>query len=329
MPDVSMVPQVSVIIPVYNVSGFIRRCCNSLFSQTLQSIEYIFVDDGSSDESLCIINQVLDQFPSRRNQVVFVSHFENRGVGVARYVGIKRATGEYIAHCDSDDWVESSLYEKLYLRAKKSNADVVTCGYYVDATDGTRISLTLPLVNTKPLTFSISPQSGALWTKLIRRSFLEGNHLEVPLDINWGEDLCLSLKALLLSRNTQYINEILYHHVLNDDSLTFSVSTTQCLDLIKCGSVVEAFLSDHCLLDKYSSQLNWLKFQLKQYLLIFPQTRDIHLWRSIYPECHHNILQYNTMTYLKASSWLIVHRIETLALLILRLRDILSNIKHR
>ena len=324
-----MEPQVSVIIPVYNASEFISRCCDSLFCQTLQSIEYIFVDDGSSDESLCIINQVLDKYPSRHNQVVFVSYSDNRGVGMARNAGIKRATGEYIIHCDSDDWVEPNFYEIMYFRAKKTNADVVTCGYYVDAANGTRSNQTPPLVNTDPLSFSISPQTGALWTKLIRRSFLEEHHLEVPLDINWGEDLCLSLEALLLSQNTQSIKEILYHHVLNEDSLTYSVSVAQCLDLVKCGSVVENYLKEHSMQKQYSSQLNWLKFQLKQYLLIFPQSRDIHLWRSIYPECHQNILQYETMTYLKVSSWLIVHNFELLALFLLRLRDILSNFKNR
>ena len=329
MPDVFKEPQVSVIIPVYNASGFISRCCESLFCQTLQSIEYVFVDDGSSDESLCIINQVLDKYPSRRSQVVFVSYLNNRGVGVARNAGIKRATGEFIIHCDSDDWVESSLYERLYFRAKETNADVVTCGFFVDASDGTRSSLTSSLANTDPPSFSISPQTGSLWTKLIRRRFLEDNRLEVPLDINWGEDLCLSLEVLLLSQSTQSINEILYHHVLNEDSLTYSVSIAQCLDLVKCGFVIEDFLKAHCLLEKYSFQLNWLKFQLKQYLLVFPQTREIELWRSTFPECHHDILQYETMSYLKVSAWLIVHRFETLALVLLRLRDILSNFKNR
>lgn len=329
MPDVSMEPQVSVIVPVYNSSEFIGRCCDTLFGQTLQSIEYIFVDDGSSDESLCIINQVLDKYPSRRDQVVFVSYQNNRGVGVARNAGIQRATGEYIIHCDSDDWVESSLYEKLYLKAKETNADVVTCGYFVDAADGTRSRETPPLVNVDPLSFSISPQTGALWTKLIRRGFLEEHHLDVPLDINWGEDLCLSLEALLLSRNTQFINEILYHHVLNEDSLTYSVSVAQCLDLVKCGSVVENYLNEHGLLDKYSFQLNWLKFQLKQYLLIFSQTRDINLWKSIYPECHQYILHYQTMTYLKVSAWLIVHHLNLFALIVLKIRDFLSPFKNR
>jgi hypothetical protein len=137
------------------------------------------------------------------------------------------------------------------------------------------------------------------------------------------------LEALLLSRNTHYIDEFLYHHVLNEASLTHSVSTSQCLDLIKCGSIVENFLKEHCLLEQYSFQLNWLKFQLKQYLLIFPQTRDVTLWKSIYPECHQNILQYETMAYLKVSAWLIVHHLNKFALIVLKLRDFLSFIKNR
>lgn len=324
-----MNPKVSVIVPVYNSSRYIEKCCHSLFGQTLDSLQYIFVDDGSDDGSIEAVKKVLSDYPHRSAQVAIVNHTVNEGVGSARRAGIKYTTGEYIIHCDSDDWVESDLYEKLYLRAKETNADVVICGYYVDAVDGSKTSVTPPLVNVDPLSFSISPQTGALWTKLIRRKFLEENHLEVPSEINWGEDLCLSLEVFLLSQNVQSISDILYHHVLNEDSLTHAVSTAQCLELVKCGSVIEDFLIEHSLLDQYSTQLNWLKFQLKQYLLIFPYTRDIQLWKSIYPECHQHILQYETMTYLKISAWLIVHHFESTALFFLRLRDILSNFTKR
>ncbi len=324
-----MIPKVSVIIPVYNSSKYISKCCRSLFGQSLDSLQFIFVDDGSKDGSLDCVKNILSNYPKRINQVSFIILDRNSGVGTARQAGLKDAKGEYIIYCDSDDWVEALLYEKLYFRAKATNADVVTCGYFVDASDGTRICQTSSLVNIDSFSFSISPQTGALWTKLIRRRFLEETGLKVPLNINWGEDLCLSLEVLLLSRNTQSINEILYHHVLNEASLTYSVSTSQCLDLVQCGSVIEDFLSEHGLTDYYHYQLNWLKFQLKQYLLIFPQTRDIRLWKTIYPECHHDILHYKTMMYLKVSSWLVVHHFPAIALWILRMRDVLSSLKHR
>jgi hypothetical protein len=177
--------------------------------------------------------------------------------------------------------------------------------------------------------FSISPQTGALWVKLIKRSFLEKNKLEIPSDIIWGEDLCMSIEALLLSENTQHFDEILYHHVLNEDSLTHSVTKRMCLDLIKCGLVIEDFLKTHSLLDRYSSQLNWLKFQLKQYFLIFPQTRNIQMWKSVYPECHSEILRYQTATYLKVSAWLLVHNCDRVGMLVLKMRDVLSSLRRR
>lgn len=324
-----MEPQVSVITVFYNSSKYIERCCNSLFCQTLPYIQYIFVDDGSVDNSKYIIEQVLERYPSRKNQVEFLSSKDNHGVGGARNAGLKRTKGEYITHCDSDDWVEPTLYEKLYKKAKETNADIVTCGYYVDAADNKLISSTPPVVIVDSVSFSISPQTGALWNKLIKRTYIENNKLEIPSDITWGEDLCLSLKALLLTKEVQSYDDSLYHHVVHEDSLTHDVSYSQCLDLVKCALIIEDFLKEHSLLEAYILQLNWLKFQSKQYFLIFPHTRDIEMWKSIYPECHQDILHYQTSTYLKVSSWLIVHNFDSVARCVLKLRDVLSSFKHR
>ena len=101
------------------------------------------------------------------------------------------------------------------------------------------------------------------------------------------------------------------------------------MSLIRSGHVIEDFLKKYTLSEKYSFQLNWLKFQLKQYLLIFPQTRDIQLWKSIYPECHKDLIHYNTMRYLKVASWLLVHHSDNAAISVLKLRDILSPLKNR
>ena len=323
-----MTPKVSVIVPVYNSSKYIAKCCRSLFEQTLDSLQFIFVDDGSNDGSLNIVGIILNEYPNRRNQVVFVYRNENRGVGAARHIGLREASGEYIIFCDSDDWVESDLYEKLYLKAHYSNADIVNCGFKVDSIDGVTSCQVFPLNQTEPLLFSISPKTGALWVKLIKRSFLEKNRLEIPSDIIWGEDLCLSIEALLLSEKTQHFDELLYHHVINEGSLTHSVTKRMCLDLIKCGHIIESFLKAHSLIDSYSFQLNWLKFQLKQYLLIFPQTRDIQMWKSVYPECHVGILRYQTAFYLKVSAWLLVHNCDRMGILVLKMRDVLSSLKH-
>ncbi len=325
-----MSPKVSVIIPIYNSSLYIARCCRSLFDQTLDSLQYIFVDDGSDDGSLDIINAILIEYPHRLDQVICISQPEHLGVGYARQIGLERAKGDYIIHCDSDDWVEPKAYESLYQRAYDSNADIVTCGYSIDW-EGKDQSVMVPALcsDHKPLSFDIGPQTGSLALKLIRRKLIDKYNLQVTERIIWGEDFCLSLEALLLSDNTKNVDEPLYHYVQHDHSLTHSLTLEKCLSLIKCGEVIESFLKEHALYRQYAFQLNWLKFQLKQYLLIFPQTRNISLWRTIYPECHHDLLQYHCSRYLKLSAWLIVHNFGRVAVCVLKMKDIVSSLKYR
>ncbi len=325
-----MIPKVSVIIPIYNSSKYISRCCRSLFNQTLDSLEYIFVDDGSEDGSRDVIKEILSDYPHRSSQVVYIRLKENLGVGAARNIGLRQAKGEYVIHCDSDDWVEQGAYEFLYQKAIESKAEIVTCGYYIDWEGKERSDIvSAPQFDRSSLIFDIGPQTGALWIKLIRRKLLVDNNLQVPNDIDWGEDLCLSLESLLLSENIQYVQEHLYHYVQHDDSLTHYLSIGKCLSLIKCGHVIEFFLKEHNLDNQYAFQLNWLKFQLKQYFLIFPQTRNIALWKSLYPECHRSLLAYKCPTYLKISAWLIVHHLEVIAIFILNIKDIVSPLKYR
>ena len=325
-----MNPKVSVIIPVYNSSKYIARCCHSLFGQTFDSLQYIFVDDGSDDGSLDVIKEILSEYPNRLPQVSFLIHDENKGVGAARQYGLAESRGEYVTHCDSDDWVESDAYRILYEKAISEDADIVTCAYCIDSEDGTTIK-TVPSIqnDSKELSFDIGPRTGSLVLKLIRRDLILNNNLQVPRKLKWGEDFCLSLESLLLSRKTVCVNLPLYHYVQHKDSLTHTLTTEKCLSLINCGHVIESFLKQHNLSSNYVYQLNWLKFQLKQYLLVFPQTRDIQLWKSHYPECHQDILSYPSASYLKLSAWLIVHHMTPVARFVLQSRDLISSYKNR
>ena len=103
-------PKVSVVIPVYGVEKYIERCARSLFEQTMQEgIEYIFVDDCSPDRSIEILEKVLKEYPHREPQVKIIQHSKNQGIFYTRNTGVENATGEYIIHCDSDDWVEPDI----------------------------------------------------------------------------------------------------------------------------------------------------------------------------------------------------------------------------
>ena len=104
-----IMPKVSVIVPVYGVERYMERCARSLFEQTLDDIEFIFVDDCSPDRSLDILNEVLEEYVDRQLQTQIVRLDQNGGLPNARKVGLRLATGNYIIHCDSDVWVERDM----------------------------------------------------------------------------------------------------------------------------------------------------------------------------------------------------------------------------
>ena len=118
--------KVSIIVPVYNVEKYLRKCLNSLVNQTLTDIEVILVNDGSKDKSQEIINEFKEKYPEK------IKAFEtvNGGAAKARNYALEHVTGEYIGFVDSDDYVEEDMYEKLYNKAIEENAEIVCCNYY-------------------------------------------------------------------------------------------------------------------------------------------------------------------------------------------------------
>lgn len=115
-------PKVSVIIPVYNVEKYLKQCLDSVVNQTLQDIEIICVNDGSTDNSL----KILEEYAQKDNRIIIISQ-ENQGQSVARNIALEKATGEYVGFVDSDDYIDSNFYEELYRHAKKNNTDIA-CG---------------------------------------------------------------------------------------------------------------------------------------------------------------------------------------------------------
>lgn len=119
---------ISIIVPVYNVSEYLRKCLDSLINQTYQNLEIIVVDDGSTDNSGKICDQYMEQFPDRIRCI----HTENHGLSAARNVGLDYSNGEYVTFVDSDDWVEPEMVEILLDNLIRSNADISSCGMKID-----------------------------------------------------------------------------------------------------------------------------------------------------------------------------------------------------
>ena len=132
-------PKVSVIVPVYNAGLFIERCVRSLFEQTLEDIEYIFVDDCSPDNSMDILLNVIEEYPHRKPNVTIMRHEVNTGQSGARKTGMHVAKGEYIIHCDADDWVDVDMYERMYRLAVEKDVEAVCCDIVLECDGFSRV----------------------------------------------------------------------------------------------------------------------------------------------------------------------------------------------
>lgn len=316
-------PKVSVVIPVYKAEAFIEKCCRSLFEQTLESLEYIFINDCTPDDSVQVINRVLEDYPSRKHQVHFINHIENKGVAITRERGNSHATGEYIIHCDSDDWVDRQAYEIMYNEAVLQNAEIVGCAYVVPGDEDIIFKYPVDEENKDNLNFSIQPLYGAVWNKLIKKQLYQDNNIHVFDGINMSEDLGLVLRLRFFSKKTIFINKPLYYHTAdNSESIVYNFSIDKCLEIVKCAKHLEKFFRDENVEEKYFISLQYLKFQSKQLILINKTIRDINLWKSIFPETHTYIWKFKESPFhTQLITWLIHKNMILIAKALLYIKD--------
>lgn len=255
-PEIN-VPQVSVIVPVYNTELYVERAIISLMEQTLEDVQFIIIDDGSKDNSLNIIKSVIARYPTRDGQVTLISR-ENRGVGATRAEGINLAAGKYIIHLDSDDWAESNWLEVLYSKAVKDNADVVICNY---KTIFKRNSLKVKQsVSNSGMACAklllLGKVSNMNWDKLVRRELLFLNDINFFCGLDMGEDFYVTLKVFCFSSKVSHVDECLYNYnKTNELSLTKVYSSKSLSDIVAITNLAETFITKN----------NFVRFLAKEF----------------------------------------------------------------
>lgn len=217
-------PVVSVIVPIYNSALYLEKCLQSLFRQTLDSIEYIFIDDCSTDLSLDILKKTIRSFNDRSDCVRIIEHDLNKGVAVSRSEGVRMATGRWIIHCDSDDILEENAYEKLVSAGETYNADIVGCGFVVFGNEIKEYSAKEPVgvVDFKWAMSAIGGSDknrlmGSLWNKLIKRELWED--VIIPEGLSYCEDIAVLFQILQKKPRIYYIGDKLYHYRIHPTSL--------------------------------------------------------------------------------------------------------------
>lgn len=220
-----MAPKVSVIVPIYKAEHYIERCARSLFDQTLDEVEYIFIDDCSPDKSMDILADVMQQYPERQVDTKLIRHDENKGVGTSRQEGIECSSGEYIIYCDPDDWVEPEMYENLYNAAAQTHADVVICNYVLEYNSHSeRKPLSIKSTDSHYLLEQLveGRLHGSTWSKLVRKKFVTDNNISFTKGLNICEDWAFCIKLFKSAPRTQILDQHLYHYdkYSNTNSLT-------------------------------------------------------------------------------------------------------------
>lgn len=211
----------SIIIPVYNSEKFLKRCVDSILKQTYSNLEIILVDDGSVDMS----SKICDDY-SLKDGRVKVFHKENGGVSSARNYGIEVSTGDYISFVDSDDYIDSNMYELLAKKINEENSDVVICNIYFENERHESIfDYNHPNFNFKKNdyptnSFFIKSISGYVWNKVFSRKLIfniDGSFVRFNNDISMAEDDLFNYDIFNKNKkiNYSYINDKLYHYVLN------------------------------------------------------------------------------------------------------------------
>lgn len=213
--------RLTVIIPTYNASSHIGRCIDSLTAQTFPEIEFIIVDDGSTDGTIDLVRGLVD------SRFVIMRTDRNGGPGAARFAAMARATGDYVGFVDADDTVEPDMFRTLLATAVEHDADIVICG----VTNGTRPTISYTdAVHTDRLLdrfASLEFGMGVVWNKLYRREIMERVLSETgPLEgIRTSEDYIVNAGCFHLARKLVTISPILYRHIEREGSITHTTAT--------------------------------------------------------------------------------------------------------
>lgn len=233
-------PLISIIVPVYNTAQYLEDCFGSICEQTYRNLEIIAVDDGSTDGSA----ELLDRL-AKNDDRIRVIHQENRGVSAARNTGIAVAQGEYLSFADSDDMLESDMYEILFSAIKKYGCDIAHCSYYrlsdceKRPIGGSGKVYVQTGIEAQEALLRGRLFTGGLWAKLIRRTLFHDLRLYEDLKIN--EDILTVFELFQHSHRTVFIDTCKYDY---RTSVTSSCAKTEHLRKSQDGITVAERMQD-------------------------------------------------------------------------------------
>jgi glycosyltransferase involved in cell wall biosynthesis len=240
-------PEISIIVPIYNVENNIRRCIESLLDQTFTDFELILVDDGSTDSS----GIICDEF-AKKHERIRVLHKKNEGVSSARNIGMAVSIGKYIGFVDSDDYTHREYLKELHETIDNNHADMAMCNFYLFSKGkkaeqichgfDSRTCFDHKQIETVIYSriFNNSSTGGyfALWNKILRKDFIIENDLKLDETVSFGEDMLFIMRCLKYCKAIAFSDKALYYYEMQNGGLFSKYRPSFLEDIMKCYNAV-------------------------------------------------------------------------------------------
>jgi glycosyltransferase involved in cell wall biosynthesis len=236
----NIVSKISIIIPVYNVEPYLRDCLDSVVNQTMQEIQIICVNDGSTDNSF----EILEEYASRDSRFLIINKI-NAGVSSARNIGLAHSTGKYVLFVDSDDTVDIRLCEKVYFKAEQSNADFVL--FFHDTPNGHTMTCDTTITPDDKIEWNEKKEIfyfATIWGKLWRNDCLKKYDLKFYEKLHYFDDSLFYWQGLLLTTKISIVPEFLYHYYVRENSI-MTLRGKRFLEIFDLFAAYKSFLKDH------------------------------------------------------------------------------------
>ncbi len=288
---------ISIIIPVYNVSSFIEKCIKSVFDQSFRDFECIIVNDGTKDNSIEVVEAII-----KGDKRFKVFHQKNQGQGMARNLGLKHAQGKYICFIDADDYVETNYLEVMYREIEKQKVDIVCCGFNILRKDKVSSQL-ISLEASSNIESILHLLNGNDWGSLFNRMFKSNLVKDLNFNKGIGQDKPFIFQLFVRHPISKvvYIKQCLYNYIIRKQSATNSMSKKKIDNLIEniivnplnlvrasnyyinCKGELEYYLvmSYLYIISNIAKNSNQFEFEAKYFKNKFSEVYDLKLWASI------------------------------------------------
>lgn len=279
----SSIPQITVIIPMFNAAQSIEKCLQSLIKQTYTAFIIHLIDDGSTDETYTICQRF-----AKKDERINLFHKENSGVSLTRQFGLAQVTTPFFIFCDADDYVDSDYLRLLYNAINQGNSDIAICSYIEEFENNSQIIATPHFQHTFDLIDSFLQDKvwGVTWNKLYKTKIVRDYHIKFVPHLQMWEDLTFTIDYCLHTKKVTCIDKPLYHYVkTNTQSITSKENIRKKIDRVKSIKHFENTMKSIGVEETFHNSLVKVKFHICRTFLNkdFTEERMNHFLTS-FPE---------------------------------------------